>query len=113
MNCPKCNEPIAADKLACERCMKSISATAYRQAQLEPLRKIVAGVGGGRMTTRRINMVNHLQMIGVLEAFCGMPLTTAMKRGDYYFGRQQQPAICIGCKAALEKLVEEALCSAQ
>jgi hypothetical protein len=106
MICTACSRPIPDGLLACALCVQERSARALRQFQHAPLRTVIAGLG--KLTTRRIKQLRHVQMFGAEQTYCGLPVSPQHPRAWVDYDPAELSRVCSKCRSQLDELIEEA-----
>jgi hypothetical protein len=107
MTCRKCGHFIPNEMIGCPTCAEQTT----RDYQREPLRHLARN--NGNLTTRTLNGVRHIQMVGGAErTFCGEPVESHHRRGRIAFGTlAQDQYICAVCREQIDTITREP-CSA-
>jgi hypothetical protein len=107
MYCPECRALIPDSMIACPVCATRRGNEALYARQLEPLRKIADG--DGDLTTRALGGVRHVQLFGVEQTFCGLPIQGGWRK-NWFRVREDSPAqLCRPCWQKIQELTAKAV----
>jgi len=95
MICPVCHSPIPDGYIACLICAQNRSERALATAQLEPLRKVLAGKGP--LTIRASKNRRHIQMFGAPLTFCGETIDSDQRKSFHDWGVDDIANLCRVC----------------